>query len=409
MCPITRLIPQKSDGPVPRGLKRNGPVLFSYGFRPFFLGGGLYAAIAIVVWLAALSIGLQPGGSYGASHWHAHEMLFGFAPAVLAGFLLTAIPNWTGRLPVSGVPLIFLFGLWLAGRLVMVDPDSIGLPEAIAVDGAFLPAMLLLALREIIAGRKWKDMKILTGLGILSAANILFHIDMLNGDHPATPERLAISGYVLLVMIIGGRIVSSFTRNYMAKQGRCDAPAPFGRFDGLAIVSGAVALSAWSLAPDSPWIAGPATLAAMLHGLRLLRWKGAAVYREPLLFVLHASYLFVPFGLTAIALGALAMVDETFVLHMLTIGVISTMMLAVMTRATRGHTGRALSASSLTSLSYGLLFVAAVTRPLASLADAWQMPLLYLSGASFALAFLLFGLEHMPMLLLKRRKASGDP
>ena len=119
---------------IPRGLRRTGPVLLSYGFRPFFLGAGVFAVLAMALWIAALATGLPLGGDYGAVAWRAHEMLFGFAPAVLAGFLMTAIPNWTGQMPLSGRPLAALAGLWLAGRLAMLAAGWIGVPAAVAVD-----------------------------------------------------------------------------------------------------------------------------------------------------------------------------------------------------------------------------------------------------------------------------------
>lgn len=382
-------------------------MLFSYGFRPFFLGATLFAIAAMGIWLASLAFDLEPGGSYGASHWHAHEMLFGFAPAVLAGFLLTAIPNWTGRLPVAGLPLMLLSALWLAGRLVMINPDRIGLTASIIIDSLFLPTMLLIALREVVAGRKWKDLKVLAGLLALSLANLCFHRAMVLGDHPGEAIRLSISAYTVLVMIIGGRIIPSFTRNFMAKDGRKDAPAPFGRMDRLAILLGVLALAAWVYDPDAGKTSAMALAAALAHLLRLCRWKGLAVWKEKLLFVLHAAYLFIPLGLLAIAAAGLGLAAETTVLHVLTIGVISTMMLAVMTRATRGHTGRDLASSGLTRAAYALLFAAALLRPLADLVDGWESPLLYAAGFSFIGAFILFAVEHAPMLALRRRKPIG--
>jgi uncharacterized protein involved in response to NO len=145
----------RPKGGIPRGLARSGPVIFSYGFRPFFLGGALWAIVAMALWIAALSGFIDLGGDYGAPNWHAHEMLFGFASAVLAGFLLTAVPNWTGRLPVSGKPLIWLFALWCAGRLFLLVPDTVGVVTAATVDGLFLPALLAICAREVLAGRKW--------------------------------------------------------------------------------------------------------------------------------------------------------------------------------------------------------------------------------------------------------------
>ncbi|MCG5476958.1 MAG: NnrS family protein, partial [Sinorhizobium fredii] len=186
----------KREGYVPRGLARTGPVLFSYGFRPFFLGAAVWAVVAMTLWVVALAGHLEVAGSYGAHAWHAHEMLFGFAPAVLAGFLLTAVPNWTGRLPVSGWPLAGLFALWLAGRAALLSPDMIGIPPAAAIDGLFLPALLLICAREVIAGRKWKDLKVLGGLLALSLANACFHFAVVTGDHVHIAMRLGISAYV---------------------------------------------------------------------------------------------------------------------------------------------------------------------------------------------------------------------
>ena len=393
--------PPASRPSVPRGLKPDGPALFSYGFRPFFLGGAIFAALAMSLWLSALITGVEPGGSYGGEHWHAHEMLFGFAPAILAGFLLTAIPNWTGRLPVAGLPLMLLFTLWTLGRLVMIDPDRIGLLPSIVIDSAFLPAMALVALREVVAGRKWKDLKMLVGLGALALANIAFHRAMLTEDHPGMAIRLSIAAYTLLVMVIGGRIIPSFTRNVMAKAGRKDAPVPHGGFDRLALLLGAGALLAWVVDPWGLLTSPMALLAAAVHLIRLARWKGLAVRRDALLLVLHGAYLFVPAGLGAIALGDV--LPEATVLHVLTVGVISTMMLAVMTRASRGHTGRALVASKRTICAYGLLFGAGLLRPLADLAGDYQLAVTLVSGLAFVAAFALFGLEHGPMLAAKRR------
>ncbi|MBN9056043.1 MAG: NnrS family protein, partial [Rhizobiales bacterium] len=202
---------------VSRGLSRTGPVLFSYGFRPFFLAGGVWAVVAMVLWIATITGRIDLAGDYGAPNWHAHEMLFGFASAVLAGFLLTAVPNWTGRLPVSGWPLAGLFGLWCAGRLALLAADRIGVAEAAVIDGLFLPVLLGICTREIVAGRKWKDLKILGGLLALSLANAVFHVAVIGGGDDHMAIRLGVAAYVVLVMIVGGRIVPSFTRNWLNK------------------------------------------------------------------------------------------------------------------------------------------------------------------------------------------------
>lgn len=393
----------KTSRAVPRGLARTGPVLFSYGFRPFFLGAALHAIAAMALWIAALSLGLAVGGDYGAAHWHAHEMLFGFAPAVLAGFLLTAVPNWTGRLPVSGRPLIALFALWIAGRLALLYPDPIGIVPAALIDGAFLPALLVICAREIIAGRKWKDLKMVGALTALSLANGWFHVETILGEHAGMAARLAIGAYVMLIMIVGGRIIPSFCRNWLNQHGTKTFPVPYNRFDTLAILAGASALVCWIAAPDQPLTAVAAITAAGLQTIRLSRWRGVSVASEPLLLVLHVAYGFIPLGLLSIALGAFELMNATSVLHVLTVGVVAFMMLAVMTRATRGHTGRVLCASTMTTCSYGALFMAALLRPLGEVFPDHAMSLYGAAGIAWMLAFLLFSLEYGPMLATTRR------
>jgi uncharacterized protein involved in response to NO len=390
--------------PVPRGLSRTGPVLFSYGFRPFFLGAGLWAMVAMILWIGALTAGFDIWGDYGALHWHAHEMLFGFSSAVLAGFLLTAVPNWTGRLPVSGRPLVLLFGTWCAGRLALLLPDAIGAMPAAVADSFFLPLLLFICAREIVAGRKWKDLKVLVVLAALSAGNILYHVEVLAAGHPDVSVRLAISAYVGMVMLIGGRIVPSFTRNWLSKAGKTQFPAPYGMFDSFAIVLSVAALVGWVAFPDHPNTALAAFVAVALQAARLSRWKGLTTFPEKLLFILHVGYGFVPLGFAAIGLAALGQVDSTSALHVLTVGTIAVMMLAVMTRATRGHTGRVLTASRTTILSYSSLVLSALLRPLAGFLPDYAHDLYAASGTLWIVAFALFLIEYGPMLLTVQRK-----
>ncbi|MBW8322220.1 MAG: NnrS family protein [Rhizobium sp.] len=398
--------PQKRrSGGIPRGLAKTGPVLFSYGFRPFFLGAAVLAIVAMALWIVALTSGLPVGGSYGAAHWHAHEMLFGFAPAVVAGFLLTAVPNWTGRLPVSGRPLMALFSLWVAGRIVLLQPDLIDVTFATVLDGLFLPALLLIFAREIVAGRKWKDLKVLIVLALLSAANIGFHVATLSGEHGGLAQRLAVSAYTVLIMIMGGRIIPSFSRNWLNQRGEKRFPIPFNAFDTVAIAGGAVALGGWTLLPESRLTGLIALCAFGLHVARLVRWRGHAVFAEKLLFILHLAYAFVPLGLLAIALGTQGYLASNAVLHVLTVGAIATMMLAVMARATRGHTGRVLAASPMTTLSYVAILMAAMLRPAADFLPDHMTELLAAAGLFWIAAFALFVLEYGPMLARVRRIA----
>ncbi|MFK0274893.1 NnrS family protein [Ensifer sp. NPDC090286] len=400
---LDRLIRPKPSGGIPRGLSTTGPVLFSYGFRPFFLAAALWAIGAMALWIAALLLGLDLAGDYGAAHWHAHEMLFGFSSAVLGGFLLTAIPNWTGRLPVSGRPLAALFGLWVIGRVALLSSGFIGLPVAAAVEALFLPVLLLICAREVIVGRKWKDLKVIGGLIILSAANIWFHLSVLGNLDVDAAARLAIGAYTMLIMIVGGRIVPSFTRNWLNKVGRTDFPVPYNRFDTAAILIGVAALAAWTFAPVHIVTAAIAVVACAFHAVRLLRWHGSPTWPEKLLFVLHVAYAFVPLGFLAISAGAVELLSDYPVMHVLTVGVIAFMMLAVMTRATRGHTGRPLVGSTVTSASYVAIAGAALIRPLAEVLPAHYHHLIALSGMLWIAAFALFTLEYGPMLVRERR------
>lgn len=393
----------RPQGGVPRGLARSGPVIFSYGFRPFFLAGAAWAVITMGLWIAFLS-GLIPlAGDYGAANWHAHEMLFGFAPAILAGFLLTAVPNWTGRLPVSGKPLAWLFALWCAGRLVLLFPDVAGPAVAAIVDALFLPALLAICAREVIAGRKWKDLKVLAGLVALSLANAIFHIAVITGGPADMAARLGISAYTALVMIVGGRILPSFTRNWLNRFGRTDFPVPYNHFDTAAILTGVAALAAWTTAPDTLLTAAVASAAALAHGIRLYRWRGWTTWPEPLVAVLHVAYTFVPLGYAAIVAGSLDWLDSRSVLHVQTVGVIGCMMLAVMTRASLGHTGRPLKASRVTITAYAMLVLSALLRPAAGIFPDVLSQLYTLAGISWMLAFALFCFEYAPYLMRDRK------
>lgn len=401
--------PQKRrSGVIPRGLATTGPVLFSYGFRPFFLGAALMAIVAMALWILALTSGLPVGGSYGAAHWHAHEMLFGFAPAVVAGFLLTSVPNWTGRLPVSGRPLMALFGLWAAGRIMLLQPDLSGIGIAIAIDSLFLPVLLLIFAREIVAGRKWKDVKVLGVLSLLSVANIGFHVASLSGTHGGLENRLAVSAYTVLIMIMGGRIIPSFSRNWLNQRGEKRFPIPFNTFDTVAIAGGAVALGGWTLLPESRLTGLIALVAFGLHIVRLKRWRGHTVFAEKLLFILHTAYAFIPLGFLAIALGTQGYLGANSVLHVLTVGAMATMMLAVMTRATRGHTGRVLAGSRTTTMSYASILLAALLRPAADLMPNHMTTLYAAAGLFWIAAFALFVVEYGPMLTLVRRVGLAD-
>ncbi len=397
--------PRRPEGGIPRGLARTGPVLFSYGFRPFFLGGAVWAVLSMALWIAALAGHGAPGGAYGASHWHMHEMLFGFSSAVLAGFLMTAIPNWTGRMPLSGLPLMALSALWLAGRLAITFPAGGGVWPGVLVESLFLPVMAVVFGVEIVAGRKWRDLKVVGAVTVLALANIGFHLSVLRGGDPSMAARAALSAYVLLIIIIGGRITPSFTRNWLARRESAVLPVPYNRFDtAVACISG-VTLAAWVAAPETWPVALLALVSAGLNLARLIRWRGWLTVAEPLVLSLHGGYLMLVLGFAGVALAASGALSTAAALHVFGVGAVGGEMLAVMTRATRGHTGRDLTASHLTSLSYLAIIAAALLRPMAEFGD-YDL-LIHLSGAAWMLAFGLFCVEHGPMLLKDRKDLRG--
>jgi uncharacterized protein involved in response to NO len=209
-----------------RRLDYAGPALFSYGFRPFFLGAAVWAALAIALWLPQYFGHLKVPTAFAPLDWHIHEMIYGYVAAAVTGFLLTAIPNWTGRLPVNGYPLAALFALWLLGRIAIAGSAVCGLLFAAVVDVAFLLIFAAVALGEIVAGRNWRNLRVLIVLGVLIAGNIVFHAEVIHSGSADYGIRIGVAALIGLIMLVGGRIVPSFTRNWLcAKQSRAIAAA----------------------------------------------------------------------------------------------------------------------------------------------------------------------------------------
>ena len=396
-------VEQQKREPVPRGLARTGPVILSYGFRPFFLAAGVWGASSMVLWILEVSLGLGLGGASGGVAWHAHEMLFGYTSAALAGFLLTAIPNWTGRLPVSGRPLLALFMLWAAGRLALLWPAALGDTVSIVVDASFLPVLFVICAREIVAGKKWKDLKVLAAVFTVAAGNVFFHYSNVVLGDIALPSRLAIAAYMMLIMIIGGRILPSFTRNWLSKRGITTLPSPYSRFDVVALLAALGALALWTAAPEG-WGTGLACLvAAALHATRLARWRGWMTIAEGLVLILHLAYAFVVLSFVALGAAAFGSLEPVAALHVATAGGLGSMTLAVMTRATRGHTGLELRASPMTIACYAAILGAGAIRPLTALLPDFRSEIVALAGVAWIAAMVLFVGEYGPVLLSKRK------
>ncbi|MGN8545011.1 NnrS family protein [Bradyrhizobium sp. 13971] len=380
-----------------------GPALFSHGFRPFFLFGAIYAGAIVPLWMAVFVGDVSLPTAFASRDWHVHEMLFGYVGAVIAGFLLTAVPNWTGRLPIQGGPLAALFGAWLAGRLAATFSGIIGWQLALAIDAAFLLSLVAAAAREIIAGRKWGNLKVVGIVSLLAATNIAFHIEAhFNGvaDYSA---RAGVALVVTLVCVIGGRIVPSFTRNWLSSQKPGRLPVPFNRFDAATIIVGACAMGAWAAVPSGRAVAGALGIAGVLHVIRLVRWAGHRTISDRLVLILHVAYAFVPAGFFLAALSSLDLVAPSAGVHAWTGGAIGSMTIAVMTRASLGHTGQALSASTATQAVYALIIVAALARICASVEPAYSIPLLMIAGIAWTGAFLGFALAYAPLLCSARK------
>jgi len=383
---------------IPRYRPHAGPAILSAGFRPFFLAAGLWAAIGIPLWLAAYTGGLAVPSLLPALVWHVHEMVFGFAAATVAGFLLTAIPNWTGRLPLQGGPLALLVALWAAGRVGVLFSARIGAPAAAVLDLAFPAVFLGVVAREIIAGRNWRNLPAIAALSLLLLGNLFVHLDALGiADSATLGNRIGIATLLALISLIGGRIIPSFTRNWLAKVRPEVAPpaAPERRFDQAALAFVAAALALWAVAPElwlTPWLILVAGLAVTA---RLARWRGLSTRREPLLLILHIGYGWLALGLLLLGINGMhELLPPTAALHALTVGAIGTMTLAVMTRASLGHTGRPLAAGPATRAIYLLITIAAVLRILSPFAGDQSTLALWLAGAAWSCAFGLFALAY---------------
>lgn len=392
---------------------RNGhPVaLFSYGFRPFFLFAALHAAIMMALWVPWHLGWISMPSALPPVAWHTHELLFGYVPAVVAGFLLTAVPNWTGRSPVVGWPLAALLGSWLLGRLAVAASSGIDLSIVAMLSLAFPVAFISVIAREIIAGRNWRNLKVLVPVLVMGAAQALFHYEVWHSGRTTYADHLAVAAIVVLIIIIGGRIIPSFTTNWLKKENPGPQPAQFGRFDVMSMGVAVVALMGWVAAPAvtsaAPGIGMLMLAAGALQAVRQSRWQPHRTLAEPLVAVLHVGFAFVPLGFLLAGTALLHGVDTTSIgaTHAWTVGAIGMMTLAVMTRASRGHTGQALTAPASTVVIYALMLAAVVSRLVAASLPMIAVPALSLAAIAWIGAFGLFAVMYGPLLLRQKPSA----
>lgn len=380
--------------PISRLRDYRGHALFSYGFRPFFFFGSLYAGAIILVWLPAFYGQLKLSTAFAPRDWHVHEMLFGYVAAIVAGFLLTAVPNWTGRLPLQGRPLVLLFSVWVAGRIAVSTSAWLGWAPAAAIDVSFLILLASAAAREIVVGKKWGNLNVVVIVGLLAVGNLAFHLEAHFFGLAEYATRAGIAVIITLISLIGGRIIPSFTRNYLAKRVPGQMPVPFGRFDVATVGFSALVLLLWIARPLDRTTGGLLLSCGFMHIVRLVRWTGHRTFADRLVLILHVAYAFIPAGFLLSALGALNLDPPSAGIHAWTGGAIGTMTLAVMSRATLGHTGRRLEASPVTHLIYASVVVAALARVCAVLEVDHTGAFLAVAGIAWAAAFLGFAAAY---------------
>ncbi len=385
-------------------------VPFSYGFRPFFLLAGIYAVFGVLSWLWVYRSGLMPLGSVPSQFWHGHEMLYGFVAAAIAGFMLTAVPSWTGSRGYAGKPLQLLVFLWLAGRLAFLFAGSLPFWLLAAIELAFVPALMLILAPSLL--RTWsRNTPLLLVLLLFWAGDAMFMLGLANSETVMSARglRVGINLVLVLLTVIGGRIVPAFTGNALrghAVPVQMRSSALLDRFTIVAMLAYAIADIIAPLHSNTGWIA---LIAALAQCVRLSGWQGMRTLSQPIVWVLHVAYLWLPVGLALKALyllGGFAWAAHWQ--HALGAGAAGTMILAVMTRASLGHTGRPLVVNRLTIAAYVLLVLAVTTRVFgAAVLSLPYQTVVLLAGGLWAAAFSLFVVVYTPVLLLPR--CDGKP
>lgn len=390
--------------PVPRS---PGFALWAHGFRPFFLLASLYAAGAIPAYLAWLTGFGHAPQRLPVVIWHAHEMLLGFAAAALAGFLLTAVPNWTGARPVVGPRLAVLVGLWLVGRLGMALIDVLPWQMAAAADLVFVPALGLAIASSLVGAGNRRNYIFVVLIGVITAANILVHLEAGGLLHEARRGMfLVLDTFLLMITVVSGRIVPAFTGNFLRQQRRDNRPiAPRPALDGLCIAAMAtIGIADLALGDGAPVVGYACLAAAVLLALRLAFWRTSATVDTPILFILHAGALWLVIGLLLRGLSlAFDLLSSAAAVHVLTMGAVGTMVMGVMSRATLGHGGREMRAPPAMVMAYALLALAVIARLLGLIAwPGMASTLLIAAGTLWTAAFGLFAGVIAPIVLLPR-------
>ncbi|MFZ1468168.1 MAG: NnrS family protein [Paracoccaceae bacterium] len=388
--------------------------LLTDGFRIFFLSALIFALVTVGLWEVWLASNLDLPVSMPPQQWHAHEMIFGYGTAALGGFLLTAVPNWTGGKGAARRFITLAFALWLVGRLAMLFSDFLPAAFVTLADLAFVPALILKIGLLLMARPKPQQMIFLLALSILWAGNLMCHLEWLGlvADGTAPGLRAGLLTLVAMIVILGGRVTPGFTKNAMVQSGRTDrlprTPAPLA----IAAIAPALTLPVATLLglPDA-LIAALAIFAGAAVLARVALWQGLWTLPRPILWTLHLSYAVTGLGLVAHGLAAIGIGSEIGALHILGIGSVGGMTLSVLSRAALGHSGRPLIAARPLALAYGLLPLAALSRYTAATVPDLYTPATLTAGALWLAAFALALANLWPALLLPRppRAPVGKP
>jgi len=384
-------------------------VLFALGFRPLFLLAGLYAVVGMALWITVID-GLPAQNYYGNIGLHSHEMVFGYAAAVISGFLLTAARNWTGFPTLVGSRLAGLCGLWLLGRILPWLP--VALPDWLIAltDLLFLPSVMVALALNLYRGNKPQQLIFVVLLGIISVANLMIHLQILGitAAGAKTGIYLAVYTLILLITLLGGRVIPSFTEGGLLQHGIRHRARHYPWIDKLAIYAVILWIVTRLYLSDGPVLALIATVAGLLHLWRLGGWFHPGVLREPLLWILYSAYLWIIAGFLLSAGAALGHYPMSLALHAFTTGSIGLMTLGMMSRVALGHSGRALLTAWPMNMAFALLNLAVFFRVLPALFLPERYPLwLNLSGGLWLLAFALFVWVYLP--ILTRPRVDGKP
>lgn len=383
------------------------PHWLSGGFRPFFLLGALAMALSVLAWIPFLLGLYQIPTAFMPRDWHVHTMLFGGVMAIVAGFALTAVSNWTGRPQIAGRELLLLVLLWLAGRVAVSTSAVLGAGLAAVIDLLFPLALTFGFAREVVLAGNYRNLRVVGIVALLGAADLAFHIEAARNGMADYALRAAIALVLTLIMLIGGRIVPAFTRNWLVARGAGALPAPFSRVEGAVMAISAAALAAWVLGPSAVATGVLLIAAGLANAVRLSRWCGWSTRSEPLLFILHFGFATLAAGFLVVGASALRpdLLDSAAMVHVWTAGTIGVMTLAVMTRASRGHSGRHLKAGRLEMAIFVLVLLGTGARLLAPYAGGWTTHALECATLGWTAAYIAFAAGYARMLLI--RPSSG--